>query len=993
MANDVVTNFIANTASFEADVRRASATLKAEGGRMFDALKQVSSGTSGLEDASKKLVAAQMQASAEFADARAAYKAGTIGLEEFRQKNLETKTALSLIRSEYSRYVNELKQGAAGIQGGVAASNQMRFGLVVLGEQFRQVGTEVALGVDPMRIFAQQSGQVIQSFQMMANEGSAFGRFMGNPWVLAITTAAAAGAPLIAMLLKSGDATQTEIDKLKEDAKQTDEARKAKAEFATTEEGVTKAIRDQQEALDKNIEGLKSEAQQAYEAAKANLQHEISIRNVTKAQIDASIAQNKAYEGSLASADPRFASQFKVSDSAISGLQQQLAEENAAITTAQQNLANAQSLFSVQEGKRLADPLEVIKDKYEGPDGLIEQARKHAVAEGKVGDELQRQVTLLKQQETAAFKAAQESERSSNTSTRNALETASFMRPVSGRITGGFDERRPGHLHAGVDIAVPVGTPVKADAAGVVIEAGTLPGYGNVIFIDHGGGTISRLAHLSQIDVAKGAQVAQGQVIGLSGGAKGAAGAGDSTGPHVHYEVRVNGRPVNPLTGSFPVDSLGAASKAQAATQKAVEEAQRQAEEQARQQKEFADLSAGLDTQLIQAKRANVTDATQIAQFARDQVNAEADKLKADIETKAVTNPLIKAHEDQLEAIVEQTRQQRLLTIDTQEMKRKADEALKDIIAANDNQRDILSAQQDLAQTAEQRRQIQLKLLDLDRKEEEAKLRETIATSQDPNEVARAQQRLNDLPAIYGSRQASVLQSTQSPLEKYISDNNPALIGERVQGLVVDELESVRQGIDNAIMSAIGVKDPLLAGIIDMFIQEVIIQPIARAFQSSMGSGGGLFGSLLGSVGSIFGGGGTSAALTAGMASNDAAYDAIVSTFTFADGGHVTGPGTGTSDSILARLSNGEFVMKADAVQRIGVPTLDRLNRGDHPRFATGGLVGQMPALPAGNDNRAVVPLQIHFHGVPNDKQARESGAQAARAFRAEYARQARIGG
>ena len=82
---------------------------------------------------------------------------------------------------------------------------------------------------------------------------------------------------------------------------------------------------------------------------------------------------------------------------------------------------------------------------------------------------------------------------------------------------------------------------------GVVIQAGNVPGYGNVVYIDHGAGTISRLAHLSKIGVTKGQTVQRGEEIGLSGGARGAPGSGRSSGPHLHYEVRVDGKPVNPM--------------------------------------------------------------------------------------------------------------------------------------------------------------------------------------------------------------------------------------------------------------------------------------------------------------------------------------------------------------------------------------------------------------------------------------------------------------
>jgi murein DD-endopeptidase MepM/ murein hydrolase activator NlpD len=96
-------------------------------------------------------------------------------------------------------------------------------------------------------------------------------------------------------------------------------------------------------------------------------------------------------------------------------------------------------------------------------------------------------------------------------------------------------------MHEGIDIAVPSGTPVRASASGTVIHAGWLGGYGNLVVIDHGDGLATAYGHNSALLVAVGQNVSQGETISLSGS------TGNSTGPHVHFEVRVNGVPVDPL--------------------------------------------------------------------------------------------------------------------------------------------------------------------------------------------------------------------------------------------------------------------------------------------------------------------------------------------------------------------------------------------------------------------------------------------------------------
>ena len=112
--------------------------------------------------------------------------------------------------------------------------------------------------------------------------------------------------------------------------------------------------------------------------------------------------------------------------------------------------------------------------------------------------------------------------------------------PVSGPVTSGFGVRW-GRMHEGIDIAVGEGTPVRAAAAGTVIYAGWMSGYGNLVAVDHGNGLSTAYAHNSSLAVSVGQSVAAGKIVSYSGN------TGNSTGPHVHFEVRVNGSAVDPL--------------------------------------------------------------------------------------------------------------------------------------------------------------------------------------------------------------------------------------------------------------------------------------------------------------------------------------------------------------------------------------------------------------------------------------------------------------
>jgi murein DD-endopeptidase MepM/ murein hydrolase activator NlpD len=129
--------------------------------------------------------------------------------------------------------------------------------------------------------------------------------------------------------------------------------------------------------------------------------------------------------------------------------------------------------------------------------------------------------------------------------------TPSIM-PTQGWLSSAFSSMRSHPIlhvarpHEGIDVTAPMGTPIEAPAAGVVRDAGWEAGYGNTIVIDHGFGTVTKFAHASKVLVREGQRVSRGQRIALVGN------TGLATGPHLHYEVHVNGRPVDPLRYVLP---------------------------------------------------------------------------------------------------------------------------------------------------------------------------------------------------------------------------------------------------------------------------------------------------------------------------------------------------------------------------------------------------------------------------------------------------------
>ena len=149
---------------------------------------------------------------------------------------------------------------------------------------------------------------------------------------------------------------------------------------------------------------------------------------------------------------------------------------------------------------------------------------------------------------TASFRAV------GDTLTRNfeRLSNTPSIMPTTGWLSSHFSQSRfhpvlhESRPHEGIDVSAPMGAPIIAPASGVVKSVSNEPGYGHTFEIDHGNGIVTKFAHCSRIVVHTGERVTRGQLIATVGN------TGLSTGPHLHYEVHVNGRPVDPLKYVLP---------------------------------------------------------------------------------------------------------------------------------------------------------------------------------------------------------------------------------------------------------------------------------------------------------------------------------------------------------------------------------------------------------------------------------------------------------
>jgi septal ring factor EnvC (AmiA/AmiB activator) len=163
-----------------------------------------------------------------------------------------------------------------------------------------------------------------------------------------------------------------------------------------------------------------------------------------------------------------------------------------------------------------------------------EEARREAERRAAAEREAQRRAAAAAQQTSTSSSSG-----STSTARTSAPSSSGFAWPLCAPVTSEYGPRW-GRMHAGIDQGASTGTPIGASKAGTVIFAGWQGGYGNLTLIDHHDGVVTAYAHQSRFAVGAGTSVSQGQTIGYVGN------TGNSTGPHLHFETRVNGSAVNP---------------------------------------------------------------------------------------------------------------------------------------------------------------------------------------------------------------------------------------------------------------------------------------------------------------------------------------------------------------------------------------------------------------------------------------------------------------
>lgn len=769
-----------------------------------------------------------------------------------------------LTEEQYQRLLaNEkvlLDQSTAAAQRNAQMRGTLRIGMQQLSFQAGDVATQMALGTQASVIFAQQSGQTIQALQLMGGEGNKFLRFLGGPWGLAITTAAVVLTPLVGKLLEAKDETAKLVDELVKQEQKTRASAAAQSAFERTIDGsiakmrdLTKELKDQNLTLEDNIK-LKKAAIAGSLANVASNIGEVSTKlaEAVQRQKDAERLLSQIESGALnvgdnpAAAIIAAAAQVEQAKAEVKDLTNQLNSLSKSANAGAIALRAVDFPLLERRAKEAVDPIAKINREF---DDMATKAKKAAEGNDTLKNSLQATLTDIEKRRKAALDAQK-------LETRDLGDLTRFGSPVSGgSITGRFGEKRPGHNHAGVDFGVPVGTNVSAVAGGTVIEIGSLPGYGNTIIIDHGRGTTTRYAHLSQLMVSKGQQVGQGDLIGLSGGAKGAPGAGNSEGPHLHFEVRRGGRAVNPAAGSFPTDPAMAG-------RGAIRSAESAAEKAARQINDFEERRARLSEQLVSVQNDLLSSYQAQSDAAVLGAKAEHDRVALGIQNDLAegkfgeaTSEAAKARATELLQINDAIETQKLANQTLKDRLHDMQEADKTASQAAQFQIDALDHQDKIARTAKEHRDLQLQIVDIVYDEKKRHLEYLLALATlagETEEAARIQAELNDLPKQKGRAQDDARDGTMSPGEAYLK-SLPKLseLGGQMEEIGVEGMKRFNSELLTAIMNAKSFKDlwknlggvvhsvaqQILQDLIDLAIKSLIIRPIMELIKGSGGLG------------------------------------------------------------------------------------------------------------------------------------------------------------
>ena len=996
-------------ASFDRIRANARAVLESDGGS--GALKIIdAAGAQQAADVATQR-AAQLRLVAESAQrAEAADEAGAQAVRAYA-------TAAAIAAVEADKYAQGLRQQAgvlglveieakkAGATQGlvadevVGAHGRMGASGMILQHVVRSTTDSFVAGLPPAMIFGEQIGRLGEAAALSGGAFGKFGEIMSGPWGLALVGGIAVLSQLIPKLLEGNDAVATGVEKLKEDAAQTEATRLAREVFRNTIEGEIDAQRRLNDELDRSILTQRQLQQATLHSAQTNLGKLQDDRPGLVAQIanlergvqalrDARNAPLGALVGPVSG--PNGIAVIAQAEAALAAAKKQLISLDASIANGARAVNEAQAPLIERDVEASLDKRTAATERYTialgnlraqlavgaGNRQSVPQLQPNGTFSDRtvVGISPQVYETELKKLEArhkAELKAIADAEAAARRDNRDPSTSSAALLSSAEQYRGDSESGAGrGSLltlfsQAGIHID-PAMTAWCAAFVNAVLATNGLKGTGSNAarsFLDYGSATNS--PQKGDIVVLRRGNGTEGHVgffegfdkggnVRVLGGNQGPPGFGKvSEATYTRAEVLGYRR--------APASAQSQETSAESAAKKAEEDRIREVDRVKAYQDEMARATAdNIRAQLSLNKGTEDQLAIQL-----DQIAAEKVKLDADVDAQVAANKLKPAEAAKLKTLYRDTellQGEAAVREDYQKTLDKQLQASRDEIAV---QSSYLDLQLSLATTQKARFAIAMKLLDLDEaaRREQA---ERLLKSDDKDERAKGQRQLNQITAESALRHRQANQQYAGPLEQYRQQLQDAAgdMDTALQNIAVHGLGELNDGLDEAAKKALGLHG-IFGDIIGDFIKLAAQRAeLALLDQLFPGSGGGE------STGS--GGGGGIGGIVTTVLSLFGHKDGLVPGFAsgHVDGnGIIRGPGTGTSDSILAfmggrgliRVSNRESIMTEQATSRFG-PWLKAMNDNSLPGFAGGLVPTSYPALPsAASLAPAAAARPIHF--------------------------------
>lgn len=550
---------------------------------------------------------------------------------------------------------------------GVKASRGHAMAMTQAGQQVQDFFIQVGGGQNVLMAATQQLSQLVFVMQTAGGESGKFAKFLSGGWMTAIVGGLTLVGLFGAKFLDLRSAMQKATDELKKQAREAGVAREAQAKWKETTEGLIEASRTLEEQTKHLNESSSEAARRALDEAEALVQKTRQKRDDARAtleQLQAEIQLNMERKR-VAGNDPRLGLQDAIdtNERRLAEVQKKIDEIDAAITRAEGGATERSIALIRQQVAEQTDAAARATAKYTTEVERLTEAYRRS--KRSAADDAAYRTGMLTAQQTrdreieAARRAEQRENRDRSRAEREAERSVQLSAPVSARISSGYGERTRPRLtngglgsreHYAVDYAVPVGTPVRAGAEGVVVYTGQLGGFGNVVVVDYGKGTMAQFSHLSEILTSRGDVVRAGDTIARSGA------TGNVTGPHLDYRVKtgVTGIDNGRMMGGSYVDptktrvNIGTAGDAQADQERRLEEERKAREDilRASEQQLSVDAEtvrflglrvrgleeqAGVESDIAQMRREFASEMGKLSDADRDAQTKVSDELRAQV--------------------------------------------------------------------------------------------------------------------------------------------------------------------------------------------------------------------------------------------------------------------------------------------------------------------------------------------------------------------------